>query len=186
MRRDNPPRDFMLGDISNEFVQMLQQLREANVRFGFISDAIGMEVGSQGRSEFAALTRLLDQLLRVEGAMPDFWMAWSGFPQIGGMALQDRGEPRRRVGAEMIRRAIEWYGVEKKSTIFVSSTDADLLAAKDADITGIHYAGSKRNRTTPASVETESQFLSPPESRAIQRLRTEIERILGLRRRQSA
>jgi len=37
LRRNNPPRDFMLGDISNEFVQMLQQLREMNVRFGFIS-----------------------------------------------------------------------------------------------------------------------------------------------------
>ena len=55
LRRNNPPRDFMLGDISNDFVLMLQHLRGIGVRFGFISDARGMDVGSHSPEEFAAL-----------------------------------------------------------------------------------------------------------------------------------
>ena len=167
LRRNNPPRDFMLGDISNEFVQMLQQLREMNVRFGFISDARGMDAGSHGRSEFAALTQLLDKLLRVRGAMPDFWMAWSGFPQTSGSPRQDPGDRRRRDGAGPIHQAIEWYGVDKKEAMFVSSTAAGLFAANVAGVTSIQYP-------------------SPSGITDTQRLRAEIQRILGLGRRRSA
>ncbi len=180
LRRNNPPRDFMLGDISNEFVQMLQQLREMNVRFGFISDARGMDAGSHGRSEFAALIGLLDELLCVRRAMPDFWMAWSGFPQ--GI----RSDRRRRVGAEMILRAIEWYGIQKKETIMVTSTAAGLFAANVADVMSIKYSGLRSDRSMPHQRETEPQFPSPSMIVDPRRLRVEIQRILGLSRRRSA
>lgn len=79
LRRSIPPRDFTLGDVNAIFVRMLQQLRQKDVRFGFISDARGMTVGTQGTPEFLALTRILDDLLKVREVVPDFWMTWGGF-----------------------------------------------------------------------------------------------------------
>ncbi|WP_152643185.1 hypothetical protein [Rhizobium nepotum] len=169
----------MLGDISNEFVQMLQQLRESDVRFGFISDARGMDVGSRGRSEFAALTGRLDELLRIRKAMPDFWMAWGIFAQGRGTVAQAGEERRRRNGAGMILEAVEWYGVDKQEAIFVYSTAAGLLAANDADILALQYSGLPADRTIPPLIEMEQQYLSPSETVDIHRLHAEIQRIIG-------
>jgi histidinol phosphatase-like enzyme len=152
LRRISPRRDFTLGDISNEFVQMLKQLRDVDVRFGFISDARGMDAGSRGGSEFAALTTRLDELLRIREAMPDFWIASRIFPQGSEAVVQAGDERRTKDGADpisaMIQRAIEWYGVDKKETIFVSSTAAGLLAADDADISAIPHSSLRGDRTT--------------------------------------
>ena len=68
--RKTPSGDYMLGDVNEEFVEMLRHLRHLDARFGFISDERGMDAGTYGRSEFATLTELLDALLRVRGAMP--------------------------------------------------------------------------------------------------------------------
>ncbi|NTA83873.1 hypothetical protein [Agrobacterium tumefaciens] len=180
----------MLGDISNEFVQMLQQLRGSDVRFGFISDARGMDVGSHGRSEFEALTGRLDELLQLREAMPDFWIAWGIFAQGRETVVQLGEEQRRRNGAGliagMILQAVEWYGVDKQEAIFVNSTAAGLLAANDADISALQYSGLPADRTIPPLIEREQQYLSPSETVDIQRLHVEIQRILGLSRRRSA
>lgn len=190
LRRTSPPRDFMLGDISNEFVQMLQQLRGSDVRFGFVSDARGMDVGSHGRSEFEALTGRLDELLRIREAMPDFWIAWGIVAQGKGAVVQAGEEQRRRNGAGliagMILQAVELYGVDKQEAIFVNSTAAGLLAANDADILALQYSGLPADRTIPPLIEGEHQYLSPSETVDIQRLHVEIQRILGLSRRRSA
>ncbi|MEH0295473.1 hypothetical protein V6R98_24990 [Agrobacterium sp. CCNWLW71] len=190
LRRTSPPSDFMLGDISNEFVQMLKQLRESDVRFGFISDARGMDVGSHGRSEFAALTGRLDELLRIRKAMPDFWTAWGIFAQERGTVVQAEEERRIRNGAGliagMILEAVEWYGVDRHEAIFVYSTAAGLLAANDADISAVRYSGLPADRTIPPLIEMEQQYLSPPDTVDIQRLHAGIQRILGLSRRRSA
>ncbi|MCR6727707.1 hypothetical protein [Agrobacterium fabrum] len=178
----------MLGDISNEFVQMLQHLRVTGIRFGFISDARGMDVGSHGIAEFAALTGRLDELLRTREAAPDFWMTWGLSPQESRVAAQTGKERRKTDGliSGMILQAVEWYGVDKQEAIFVNSTAAGLLAANDADIAALQYSGLPADRTIPPLIEREQQYLSPSEIVDIQRLHTEIQRIIGLSRRRSA
>ncbi len=178
----------MLGDISNEFVQMLQNLRVIGVRFGFVSDARGMDVGSHGIAEFAALTGRLDELLRIREAMPDFWMAWDISQQRSATAAQAGEEQRKTDGliSGMILQAVEWYGVDKKEAIFVNSTDAGLLAATDIGISAIEYSGLPTDRSIAPSREMERQYLHPGETVDTQRLHAEIQRILGRSRPRSA
>lgn len=185
LRRQRLSRDFMLGDISNEFVEMLAHLRQLNVRFGFISDDRGMDAGSRGRPAFAALSRLLDGLLRIRHAVPDFWMAWPDFLQ--GTDAQSRGRDgqRQSPSVRMILHAIEWYGAEKQRTIFVCATAAGLIAANDADVIGIRYFGVQNDRVRLSRAETEPHP-PPPAIPEIDRLRTQIERILGVGRRRKA
>ncbi|MFK3852591.1 hypothetical protein ACI2J5_24185 [Agrobacterium pusense] len=172
LRRSIPPRDFTLGDVNAIFVQMLQQLRQKDVRFGFISDARGMTVGTQGRPEFLALTCILDDLLKVREVVPDFWMTWGTFRQ----AQDDRSG---MADADTVFRAIEWYGVEKKAAMLVCSTVEGRRAAVEAGITYIHYPpmeGGHRDHIIPDEFST---FL-PPENRGARWFDTEIERILRL------
>lgn len=41
LRKTSPSGDYMLGDINEEFVEMLRHLRHLDARFGFISDERG-------------------------------------------------------------------------------------------------------------------------------------------------
>lgn len=184
LRRNNPPRDFMLGDISNDFVQTLQHLRLIGVRFGFISDARGMDVGSHGPAEFAALTGRLDKLLEIRNAMPDFWMTWGISPQ-GRRQIPQADEAQR--GTEglisaMILQAVEWYGVDEKDAIFVNSTAGGLLAANSANISSIQYSGLPADRTIRPWRKMEQQYFNPSATVNAQQLNTEIQRVLGLSR----
>jgi len=185
LKRQLPSRDFMLGDISNEFVEMLAHLRQLNVRFGFISDDRGMDAGSHGQTAFAALSRLLDGLLRIRGAVPDFWMAWPDF--LRGTDAQRRGRDGQgqAPSVRMILHAIEWYGAEKRRTVFVYATTAGLIAANDADVIGIRYFGVQSDRVSLPRTETEPRPPRPAIA-AIERLSAQIERILGLGRRRRA
>lgn len=184
LRRNNPPRDFMLGDISNDFVQMLKHLRGIGVRFGFISDARGMDVGSHGPAEFGALTGRLDKLLQIRNAMPDFWMTWGISPQ-GRRKIPQADETQRTTDgliSAMILHAVEWYGVDEKDAIFVTSTAVGLLAATSANISSIQYSGLPEDRTIPVWREMERQYFSRSATVNAQQLNTEIQRILGLSR----
>ncbi len=184
LRRNNPPRDFMLGDISNNFVQMLQHLRWMGVRFGFISDARGMDVGTHGPAEFAALTGRLDKLLQIRDAMPDFWMTWGISPQ-GIPRIPQADETQRGANgliSAMILHAVEWYGVDKKDAIFVTSTAVGRLAATSANISSIQYSGFPEDRTIPVWREMERQYFNRSATVNAQQLNTEIQRILGLSR----
>lgn len=184
LRRNNPPRDFMLGDISNDFVRTLQQLRLIGVRFGFISDARGMDAGSHGPAEFAALTGRLDKLLEIRNAMPDFWMTWSISPQVRREILQADEAQRETEGliSAMILHAVEWYGVDEKDAIFVNSTAVGLLAANSANISSIQYSGLPADRTIRAWQKMERQYFNPSATVNAQQLNTEIQRVLGLSR----
>lgn len=185
LRQKRPSRDVILADINDEFVKMLKQLREFNVRFGFISNQRGMDASSHGRSESAALIRVLDELLSIRGGMPDFWMAWSEPPP--GTESQYRKDRRHKPRTGMILRALERYGVDKDKAIFVGSSVAGILAANDADVMGIHYSGWRSNETPAKGPEKEARRLaSSPEITDVQRLRTTIEQILGLDRRRTA
>lgn len=168
LRRTGPISDLTLGDLDEEFVEMLKQLRDQNLRFGFISDQRGMDAESYGRSEFAALVRVLDELLSLYGVMPDFWMAWDSPPRSGTEIRHRDGQLLKPV-IGMILHAVEWYGVDKKKAVFVSSSSAGILAAKQAKITGIHYSGWRNDKVTEA-----------------QRLGDTIERILGVEHRRTA
>lgn len=177
----------MLGDVNDEFVKMLKQLRESDVRFGFISNQRGMDASSHGRSESAALIGVLDELLSIRGGMPDFWMTRSEPPPGTGTESQYRNDRRHKPGTGMILRALERYGVDKDNAIFVGSSVASILAANDADVMGIHYSGWRSNETPAKGPEMEAcRLASSPEITDVQRLCATIEQILGLDRRRTA
>lgn len=181
-----PSTDFMLGDIDDEVVELLSQLRSLNVRFGFISDDRGMDAGTHGRSEFAALTDLLDRLLRIRDAMPDFWMAWSETPKEKMASARQQRARWPKPDASMILRVMTWYGVERKKTIFVSSSAAGVLAANDADVTCLRYYRLRSDTASPTTPESERHHPLPPSMAAIHRIRVKIEQKLGLDRRRTA
>ncbi|QCL98247.1 hypothetical protein [Agrobacterium tumefaciens] len=172
LRRSIPSRDFTLGDVNTIFVQILQQLRQKDIRFGFISDTRGMTVGTQGTPEFLALTRVLDDLLKVREVAPDFWMTWGTFRQA-------RDDHSGTADAHTVFRAIEWYGVEKKEAILVCSTAEGRLAAVEAGITYMHYSpmeGGHHDHPIPGESSTS---LSPGDHGA-KWFNTGIERMLSL------
>ncbi|MBY5523504.1 hypothetical protein HFO60_27570 [Rhizobium leguminosarum] len=168
LRRRDPSNHLTLGDIDEDFVDMLRRLRELNFRFGFISDQRGMGAGSYGRSEFAALTRVLDELLSIHEAIPDFWMAWDSLSRAGIEAKhQDDHRLMSEVG--MIQRATSWYDVDSRNAVFVGNSSRGMQAAKQAKIPGIRYSGWRNDK-----------------AREIQRLRDAIERILSPGHRRTA
>lgn len=139
LRKKTPLEDLTLSDVNEEFVEMLKQLRGANVRFGFFSDQRGMDAGSHGPSDFAALTRALDDLLRINGAVPDFWLGWASPASKIKLHPRDLTTPNPKIAA--ISRSMQWYGVAKTETVFVGSSSAGLEAANRSNIHGIRYSG---------------------------------------------
>jgi len=182
VRQNGPLRELMLGDINEEFVEMLKRLRDRNIRFGFISDQRGMAAGTYGQSEFFALTGVLDGLLSIRGAMPDFWMGWPHSPRVGPQFQDNEAPPR--VDATMITRAMDWYGVDKKSVVFVTSSPQGILASDGVDVTRIRYSGWQSEQPSTALHEMEiGRNLSLPEITEVRLLGATIERIVGQRRR---
>lgn len=187
LRRKRPSRHLLLGDINDEFVEILKQLRELKFRFGFISDQRGMDAGSHGKSEFVALTRALDKLLSIRGALPDFWIASRGLPQRRGTEFQYRNGRGQAPSIDVILRAMNWYGADKNSAIFVSGSPPGILAAKDANFTVIRYAGWKSDRATPGAPGVEAvPHASTSEITDVRSLRATIEQILEPDRRTTA
>lgn len=180
LKRNCPPADFVLGDISDQFVDMLKQLRQHSVRFGFISDNRGMDTGSHGRAEFVMLTRLLDDLLNSRGSMPDFWMAWNGHRQRSGSEFLYRYDQRQSPVGNMILRAIEWYGVKKTRTLFVDASAAGLLVGNDMGLKGLRYLGLRSNRTIQSRIASKLQYAPTSEATEIRSLCARIQQILAL------
>lgn len=146
LRQKSTSRDLKLGDINQEFVKLLTQLRGLDVRFGFVSGQRGADAGAPGEDKFAELTTLLDKLLEPEDAKPDFW--------IGRNQPAERGEAKANIDggwkevddAKTILRVISWYGIDKKDALFVSSSSAEISAANRVDIMGIKYSCRQHNR----------------------------------------
>lgn len=179
LRQKNPSADFMLDDIDDEFVELLGKLRKLNVRFGFVSDQRGMDAGTYGRPEFAALAALLDQLLHTRGANPDFWLSWDEHAK-GNASIMDRGSLWPKPDAAVLLRAMEWYGVATTTTIFVSNSAAGILAASDADVTCIRYIGPRADKSLPERHHPLPLSITGP-----LQLQIRIEHKLGLGRRRT-
>ncbi|MBY3137026.1 HAD family hydrolase [Rhizobium leguminosarum] len=179
LRRTSSSGDYTLGDISEEFVAMLRYLRDLNARFGFISDERGMNAGAYGRSEFATLTELLDALLGIRGAMPDFWVAWSDVPNASGTGLQRQADRQQEPGAGAIFQVMERYGIGRKETVFIGSSTAGSLAANDAGVSVIDYFNNRSEGTAQSGAPKHAPNLSSPEATEVQRLRAKIQATLG-------
>lgn len=168
LRRRDPSNHLTLGDVDEVFVGMLRRLRELNFRFGFIADQRGMDAGSYGRSEFAALTGVLDELLSIHQAIPDFWVAWNSLPRAGTQAKhQDDHRLMSEVG--MIQRATKWYDVDSRNAVLVGNSSRVMQAAKHSKIPTIIYSGWRNDK-----------------AKEIQRLGDTIERMLSLGNRRTA
>ncbi|OOO27780.1 hypothetical protein BS627_03435 [Agrobacterium salinitolerans] len=171
LRRKTPSRDLTLGDVNEDFVKALKQLREINLRFGFLSDQRGMDAGSHGISELVALTRALDDLLRIHGAMPDFWVGWASPESKIKLHHRDFMTPKPEVAA--ISRAMQWYGIDKTEAVFVGNSSAGLEAANRSNIYRIRYSGLLHGKA-PSTAMAEAHRLS-----------NVIGRILGLEQRRT-
>ncbi|TBZ54535.1 hypothetical protein [Rhizobium leguminosarum] len=179
LRKTSPSGDYMLGDINEEFVEMLRHLRHLNARFGFISDERGMDAGAYGRSEFATLTELLDALLSIRCAMPDFWVTWSDVPHASGTGLQRQADRQQEAGAGAIFQVMERYGIGRKETVFIGSSTAGSLAADDAGVSVIDYFNNQSEGTAQGAARKHAPNLSSPEATEVQRLRAKIRATLG-------
>ncbi|MBY3347921.1 hypothetical protein [Rhizobium laguerreae] len=179
LRKTSPSGDYMLGDINEEFVEMLRHLRHLNARFGFISDERGMDAGAYGRSEFATLTELLDALLSIRCAIPDFWVTWSDVPHASGTGLQRQADRQQEAGAGAIFQVMERYGIGRKETVFIGSSTAGSLAADDAGVSVIDYFNNLSEGTAQGAALKRVPNLSPPEATEVQRLRAKIQATLG-------
>ena len=156
LRRRRPGSDLMLGDIDDGLVRLLKKLRELQVRFGFISDQSGMDAGSHGKLEFAVLTRVLDQLLSVRGALPDFWMARGESAPRRGAEFRYRNNQGQMSDVYMISQALKWYGVDRRNTISVCSSEAAILAASDVDVASIRYSDGDIGRTYSTDIDMDA------------------------------
>ncbi|MEZ2129810.1 MULTISPECIES: hypothetical protein [unclassified Sinorhizobium] len=136
LRRRPQFADQTLGDIDTEFLAMLQDMREIDVRFGFISHHTTFPFDRGERIGSATLTRLLDDLLKVLGAVPDFW--------IDAIHSPGPGQLRRWPGTselELILKLTEWYEVDPTMTVVVRKGDFSRFSSKTPAFTEIVYPG---------------------------------------------
>ncbi|WP_245294421.1 hypothetical protein [Rhizobium aegyptiacum] len=129
--------DYTLGDIDTEFLAMLQDMRELRVRFGFIWRHTTFLADRGTRVESARLTQLLDDLLKVSAATPDFWVETIHSP--------GPDQPPSWVGAselDVILKLAEWYGVDPTKTVLVRKREFHRYSAETPAFTEILYPGS--------------------------------------------
>lgn len=138
LKRRSFPRDVLLGDINQEIVEVLRNLREQSVIFGFISYEDEKSSDLNHLTEYATVVGVLDELLRVLGVAPDFWLARGSMTRESVLSCGGC-DPISEPEVGMIIRAIDWYGVERDRAVFISANPATTLVARRANIEGIHY-----------------------------------------------
>ncbi|QRM47197.1 hypothetical protein [Rhizobium sp. BG4] len=142
--------DQTLGDIDADFVAMLQDIRNLDVRFGFISHHPPALYESRVRIDSATLTRLLDDLLKVSGAPPDFWIHTACMS-----ALRPR-QGSHRDENDLIGRLTDGYGADLNRTVVVRKAEALRVNAHPSGLTEIFYPGlsarAASNISRPATV----------------------------------
>jgi len=143
--------DHTLGDIDTEFVAMLRDMRELGVRFGFIWQETTFPSRFGAGIDSARFTQLLDDLLKVSGASPDFW--------IETIHSKGPGQPPRWPGAselEVILKLAEWYNVDPTMTVLVRKGDFYHYSAATPAFTQILYprlnAGGSRDSDRRAAL----------------------------------
>ncbi len=128
--------DYTLGDIDTEFVTMLQDMRELRVRFGFVWRHTTFPATRGARIESARLTQLLDDLLKVSAASPDFW--------IETIHSRGPGQPPSWPGApelDVVLKLAEWYDVDPTMTVLVRKGEFSHYSSATAAFTEILYPG---------------------------------------------
>lgn len=137
LQRRERSGDLALGDIDIEFLAMLQDMRALNVRFGFISYHTTSPFDRGDGIDCAALTRLLDSLLSVSGALPDFWV------EATHLTIQ-RQAPQRSGSSDIdvISKLAQWYDVDPQMTVVVRKRQFDRSSKKTPAFTEILYPGS--------------------------------------------
>lgn len=143
--------DHTLGDIDPEFLAMLRDMRELSVRFGFIWQQTTFPSRFGAGIDNARFTQLLDDLLKVSGASPDFWVE----------AIHSEGldQPPRWPGASelnVILKLAEWYDVDPTMTVLVRKGEFYHYSAATPDFTEVVYprlnAGGSRDSDRQASL----------------------------------
>jgi len=143
--------DHTIGDIDAEFVAMLQDMRDLDVRFGFISHRTARPFDTRVRIDSATLTRLLDDLLKVSGAPPDFW--------IDAASTSDLEQDHRSQSCselDLILKLNEWYETDLERTVIVRKAEAPRVSSDTLGLTEIFYPGlsvrAPTNISRPATV----------------------------------
>jgi len=138
LKRENWPDGLSLGDIDLALVHLVRRLRLRHVRFGFVSDQKGLNADAAGKHDAAALIRSLDQILRCDDAMPDFWMAWTNARVYNVSAQAELTGSREH--AAMISHAMTRYSVSRSSCIVVGRSQKILSAAARVGVRVFDYA----------------------------------------------
>jgi len=127
--------DHTIGDIDAEFVAMLQDMRNLDVRFGFISRRTTRPIDTRVRIDSATLTRLLDDLLKVSCASPDFWI-----DSASTSSPKQRQCSHSRSDLGLITKLTEWYEAVNK-TVMVRKAEAPRVSSETPGLTEIFYPG---------------------------------------------
>ena len=138
LKREDWPNGLSLGDIDPALVHLIRRLRLRRVRFGFISDQKGLNADEAGKYEAAALIKSLDQILRCDDAMPDFWMAWTNARVCNVSAQAEL--PGSREHAAMMSHAMTRYSVSRSRCIVVGRSQNILSAATRVGVRVFDYA----------------------------------------------
>lgn len=136
LRHKSQFEDQTLGDIDADFVAMLQDLRDLDVRFGFISHRSTPPVDTRVRIDSATLTRLLDDLLKVSGALPDFWIDAACTSE-----LRQRQRSPSRSELDLITKLTGWYEADLNRTVLVRKAEAPRDSPDTPGLTEIFYPG---------------------------------------------
>lgn len=173
LRHRGVSRDMTLKDINHEFVEVLKQIRELNVHFGFIS----RRSEGAGTSEISTVMAVLFELLSIRGARPDFWITDTDSSQPNGTELQGSNKSRPNTATRMIFRAIECYGADKGSVVIVSSLVKSIRAAKEAGILGILCSSGRGDENILNEIKSQPDRI---EITDMDSLSSAIGRILGI------
>jgi len=136
LRRRPQFEDLTLGDIDANFVAMLQDIRNLDVRFGFISHHPAALYEPLVPIDSATLTRLLDDLLKVSGALPDFWIGTACMS-----ALRQRQGSQIKDELDLITELTEGYGADLNKTVVVRKAESPQVSAHPLGLTEIHFPG---------------------------------------------
>ncbi len=137
-------KDQTLGDIDTDFVAVLRELRELDVRFGFISKHPTAPIDGRGRFDRATLTRQLDGILKVLGALPDFWI-----DAVCSSSLR-RCEPlHSKSEVDLILKLTGWS--EATTTVIIRKAEAPGLRPDTPGLTEIFYPGISAGASSGAN-----------------------------------
>ncbi|RDJ00851.1 hypothetical protein B5K05_33660 [Rhizobium phaseoli] len=128
--------DHTLSDIDADFVAMLHDMRELDVRFGFISHHSTPPFDQRVGIASATLTRLLDDLLKASGALPDFWI-----DAACAFDLRHRQHPHSKSELDLILSLTGWREADLNKTVVVRKAEAPLVKPSKSGLMEIFYPG---------------------------------------------